>query len=99
MADSQVLEWLRARQALKTAVEQLHEIRRRAERAVDSLERWTTVLPDGDVLSAWPDSQTVKDALKACHEAKLKLDQAAGALTPKDRKLLEHELGSAKIGP
>ena len=94
MADAQVLERLRARQALKTAEGQLREIRQRAERAVKSLERWTTVQPEGDLLSAWPSSQAVKDALKACHEAKLKFDQAGNALTPQDQKLLERELAS-----
>ena len=40
MGDTQVIEFLNARQALKTAEEHLEEIRFRAERLAKSLEDW-----------------------------------------------------------
>jgi hypothetical protein len=89
MGDTQVIEFLNARQALKTAEEQLEEIRLRAERLAKSLEDWQSIRPDGELRSGWPDAQAVNDALRACHEAQQKFSQAEASLRPADRKLLE----------
>jgi hypothetical protein len=89
MGDTQVIEFLNARQALKTAEEQLEEIRLRAERLAKSLENWQSIRPDGELRSGWPDAQAVNDALNACHEAQQKFSHAEASLGPADRKLLE----------
>jgi exonuclease VII small subunit len=83
MGDTQIGEWLRAKQELKTAEEQLQEIRGRIEQLAKSLEQWRSTRP------APTGYQNVDDALKACSEAEQKLSQADAALNSNDRKLLE----------
>jgi hypothetical protein len=89
MGDTQVVGWLKAKQELKTAEDQLQEIRVRTEHLAQSLEDWHSIKPDGELSSSWPDARVVNDALKACHEAQQKFSQAEAALTASDRKLLE----------
>jgi exonuclease VII small subunit len=83
MGDTQIGEWLRAKQELKTAEEQLQEIRVRIEQLAKSLEQWRSTRPTA---TGYRD---VDDALKACREAEQKLSQADGALTANDKKLIE----------
>src|SRR5260370_26271343 len=87
MGDTQVIEFLNARQALKTAEEQLEEIRLRAERLAKSLEDWQSIRPDGELRSGWPDAHAANEPPRACHEAPQKITPAEGSPRPAHREL------------
>ena len=85
MPDQQIVAWVRARGRLDDAEEALQDIRTRAQRMVESLEKWRDFGPTIEP-GTWPDTSMVDEALKACHRAQDEFDQAEVALTPGDRK-------------